>query len=60
MKVPWKRFLIIADVVVLVALVLIGIDAYVRWRVGQGISGYHATVITPLITPRPAPQPPMK
>lgn len=50
---PSDRVLKIINVVVLVGILLCAVDAYVRWRVGQAISGYHAGVIEPLIKPRP-------
>lgn len=57
MKLPWPKLLIIANVVVLIALVLIGADAWVRLRVSQALGAYHSGVIAPMI--RPA-QPPAK
>jgi hypothetical protein len=57
MAIPWPRVLVVCNVLVLVALLLGGIDWYVRWRVGQGLNSYHQAVIVPMTTPRPAPPP---
>lgn len=54
MKLPWPRLLLIANVVVLVAVLLFAMDYWVRIRVGQGINGYHVGVVIPMATPRPA------
>lgn len=57
MKMPaWlPRALIIANVMVLLALALFGVDTYVRWRILQAVNNYHANIIIPMTTPRPAP-----
>lgn len=54
MKLPWPRILVIANIVLLVAVVLFSMDWWVRVRVGQGINGYHQNIVVPLATPRPA------
>jgi hypothetical protein len=53
--IPWPKVLLVANVVLVLALVLFSVDWYVRWRIGQFLNAYHVQVIVPMTSPRPAP-----